>query len=117
MAAASAGTTYGDYLKMSPAELQVYGDGSQVYMNRLAWMIGIYVQDAVAACLSAAFAKKGSRDVYKYPARPHESLQPMSQEEKRNIDDGMTKEEREVLLAKIYMSQMLQAGKHWGRGG
>lgn len=95
---------------MSPVELQVYSSGSQLYMNRLAWMIGIYVHDAVAACLSAAFAKKGP-DVFKYPERPHDSLQPTGQKEQEQTLEQ--KEEIELLKAKLYMHQMKWAYKDW----
>lgn len=83
-------------------------NGYQKRLNREAWLFGIYVQDAVAACLSAAFAKKGSTNVFKYPERPHESLQPTDQKVQ-----GQTVEETELLKAKLYMHQMMWAYKDW----
>lgn len=111
MASASVGLSYSDFLQMSPVELQVYSSGSQLYLNRLAWMIGIYVQDAVAACLSAAFAKKGA-NTFKYPERPHDSLQPTDQKEQEQTSEQ--KEKTELLKARLYMHRMMWAGKNWG---
>lgn len=91
-------------------ELQAYSNGYQKRLNREAWLFGIYVQDAVAACLSAAFAKKGSTNVFKYPERPHESLQPTDQKEQ---ETSKKKEETERLQAKLYMHQMMWAYKDW----
>lgn len=95
---------------MSPAELQSYSNGYQKRLNREAWLFGLYVQNAFAACLSAAFAKKGA-DTFKYPERPHDSLQPTGQKEQ---ETSKKKEETELLQAKLYMSQMMRAGKNWG---
>lgn len=96
---------------MGPAELQAYSDGYQRRLNREAWLFGLYVQNAFAACLSAAFAKQGA-DTFKYPERPHDSLQPADQKEQEQTSEQ--KEETELLKARLYMHQMMWAGKNWG---
>ena len=67
-------------------------------------MIGRYVQEALSAVLSAMFGKRG-HSPYKYPTQPY-SFQEAAQAPKD--------EEYEVLRAKIYMRQMMRAGKNWG---
>lgn len=96
---------------MSPAELQVCSDGYQRRLNHEAWMFGLYVQNAFAAVLSAAFAKKGATNIFKYPERPHESLQPTDKKEQEQTSEQ--KEETELLKAKLYMHQMMWAYKDW----
>lgn len=93
---------------MGPAELQAYSDGHQRRINREAWLFGVYVQDAVAACLSAAFAKKGSTDVFKYPKAPISSLQPQTKKELE------AEAENERIRAYLYLNQFVRAGKNWG---
>lgn len=89
---------------MSPAELQAYSDGYQRRTDSEAWLYGLYFQDALAAVLSALFAEKG-HDTYKYPSRPHSIQQTATQADN---------EEAELLKARLYMHQMMWAGKNWG---
>lgn len=120
---------------MDPAELQAYSDGYQRRINREAWLYGVYVQDALAAVLSAAFAKKSSMNTFQYPNQPHKSLQPETEAEKqKEAEEERRKaiahfnsfakhkkklefpdpEETERLQARLYMHQMMWAGKNWG---
>ena len=94
---------------MGPAELQAYSDGYQRRINRKAWLFGLYVQDALCAVLSAAFSEKRSRNTFQYPNQPHKSLQPETEEEKKQ------EAENERLQARLYMHQMEHAGRNWGK--
>ena len=89
---------------MTPAELVAVSHGYQRRMDTEAWLFGRYTQEALSAVLSAAFGKKGHTP-YRYPDQPY-SVQ----------DDAQTPkdEDREALRAKIYMRQMMRAGKNWG---
>ena len=94
---------------MTAAEIQAYADGYQRRRNREAWLQGIYTQDALTAVASAVLSKKNTRNIYQYPAQPHLELQPAAAEEVKIT------EEQEALLAEIYMLQMVEAGKNWGK--
>lgn len=78
--------------------------GYQRRVDMESWLIGKYVYEALSSVLSAAFGKKGHTP-YKYPAQPY-SAQEAAQAPK---DD-----DRDALRAKIYMRQMMRAGRHWG---
>lgn len=120
---------------MGPAELQVYIDGYQRRINREAWLYGVYVQDALAAVLSAAFAKKSSMNTFQYPNQPHKSLQPETEAEKQKEAEEERKkaiayfnsfakhkkkleiqdpEKADRLKARLYMHQMMWAYRKQG---
>lgn len=94
---------------MTPTEVQAYADGFQRKANREAWLHGIYVQDAITAVASAILSGKKKRDTYEYPKQPHGELQPQRVEERK------ISQEQEELLAELYMRQMVEAGKNWGK--
>lgn len=96
---------------MTAEEVQAYAIGYQRRRNREAWLQGIYFQDALTSVASAALSGKNTRNIYQYPAQPHRELQPATAEETR------VTEEQEALLAEVYMLQMVEAGKNWGKGG
>lgn len=96
---------------MTPTEVQAYATGYQRRRNREAWLQGIYTQDALTAVASTVLSGKNTRNIYQYPAQPHCELQPATTEETR------VTEEQEALLAEVYMLQMVEAGKNWGKGG
>lgn len=96
---------------MTAEEVQAYAIGYQRRRNREAWLQGVYVQDALTSVVSAVLSGKNKRNVYQYPAQPHRELQPATAEETR------VTEEQEALLAEVYMLQMVEAGKNWGKGG
>lgn len=94
---------------MTPTEVQAYADGFQRRTNREAWLQGIYTQDALTSIASAILSGKNRRNTYEYPKQPHGELQPQRVEEKR------LSQEQEELLAELYMRQMVEAGKNWGK--
>ena len=82
-------------------------------MNTELWLQGLYYYDAVCCALQNAFRKKGDPPA-KYAEKPYDIF---AKEKKENvIDDGMTKEEREILIAKIMLDNERRASKakNWG---
>ena len=91
---------------MTPAEIVAVSHGYRRRVDMEAWLFGRYTHEALSAVLSAALGKKGHTP-YRYPDQPY------------NVqDDAQTPkdEDREALRAKIYMRQMMRAGKNWGKG-
>ena len=103
-AAASIGVSYGDFLRMTPAGLAAVAKGYRQRANAQAWLNGLYMQDALAAVLSAALGGKGTK-VHKYPDAPYNILQ----------EEAEVSEESEAARAKAYMMQMVRAGRGWGQ--
>lgn len=91
-------------MAMTPAVVQAAANGYRRRVDMEAWLTGRYVHEALSAVLSVALGKKG-RTPYKYPSQPYSATE-TPQEAK---DD-----DREVLIAKVYMRQMMRAGRHWG---
>ena len=91
-------------MAMTPSEIVAVSHGYQRRMDTAAWVLGRYTREALSAVLSAALGKKG-RTPYRYPSQPY-SAQEAAQAPK---DD-----DRDTLRAKIYMRQMMRAGKNWG---
>ena len=102
--AASVGVSYSDFLELTPSEIVAVSHGYHKRVDMEAWLTGRYVHEALSAVLSAALGKKG-RTPYRYPSQPY-SAQEAAQAPK---DD-----DRDALRAKIYMRQMMRAGRHWG---
>ena len=102
--ATSIGVSYSDFLELTPSEIVAVSHGYYKRVDMEAWLTGRYVHEALSAVLSAALSRKGHTP-YKYPSQPY-SATDTSQEAK---DD-----DREALRAKIYMRQMMMAGKNWG---
>jgi hypothetical protein len=80
----------------------------QKRLNETAWLNGLYVYDAVSVSLANAFRKSGSPEV-KYPGEPYEFAKEKTQKE---IED---QEERDRIIAKLYMQNMARVGKNWGK--
>lgn len=91
-------------MAMTPAVVQAAANSYRQRADFEAWLTGRYVHEALSAVLSAALGKKG-RTPYRYPSQPY-SAQEAAQAPK---DD-----DRDALRAKIYMRQMMRAGKNWG---
>lgn len=76
--------------------------------NHEAWLQGAYIYDAIGRLAPALNAFAGKRaKAQEYPAEPYG----ISREEKRREEA----EDREVLRAKIYMNNMVRAGRGWGK--
>ena len=102
--AASVGISYQDFMAMTPAEIVAASHGYQKRVDMEAWLTGIYFHEALSAVLSAALGRKG-KTPYRYPSQPYSSVEAHQEA----ADD-----DRDALRAKVYMRQMMRAGKNWG---
>lgn len=102
--AASVGVSYSDFLELTPSELVAVSHGYYRRVDMEAWLTGRYVHEALSAVLSAALGKKG-RTPYRYPSQPYSATE---------APQEAASDDRDALRAKVYMRQMMRAGKHWG---
>lgn len=77
-------------------------------MNTELWLQGMYFYDAISCSLQNAFRKKSDPPA-KYPTEPYNIF---PKEETKQEQEA--REEAERLQAKLYMQQMMRAGKNWG---
>lgn len=103
-----------------PYDLYWYGDpcaARQFYkadklkqerMNQEAWWYGRYVYDAVSIALSNSFRNKNETPI-DYPKEPYKIRK--SNEE----GDSDNSEDKDALVAKLYMMNMCRMGKNWGK--
>ena len=91
-------------MAMNPVEVQAAANGYRRRVDMEAWLTGRYVHEALSAVLSVALGEKG-RTPYKYPSQPYSAAE---------APQEATDDDRDALRAKIYMRQMMRAGKHWG---
>lgn len=79
--------------------------------NAEAHLMGLYFYEALCdvSPILHAFAKKGTKPI-QYRIEPYPILRKPEEEKTEQ------QEEAERLHAKAYMSQMVRAGKHWGKG-
>lgn len=76
-----------------------------------AWLNGAYVREAILSSIGNAFAKKGQAP-NEYPGPPDFSSKEDIVETENQIEE---REEQEALWAKVYMDNMVRAGKNWGK--
>lgn len=81
----------------------------QERMNNEAWWQGMYFFHAMSSALHNSRRTKESDPVSKYPEKPYEIFKKEETGKERE-----TREEKERLQAKLYMQQMMRAGKNWG---
>lgn len=92
-----------DFLKA-----EKYRQERETYM---AWLNGAYVRAAIASSIGNAFIKKGM-PANEYPDPPKFSAEEESMETEEQMEE---RDEQEALLARIYMDNMVRAGKNWGK--
>lgn len=80
--------------------------------NTEAWLQGSYVYDAVGrlAPILHAFAKKGAKPT-PYPREPYR----LGESEEKTEQKKAEQEESDRIKAKLYMQNLVRAGKNWGR--
>lgn len=76
--------------------------------NTQAWLQGVYGYDALCCALQNAFRKKSDPPA-QYPDQPYDIFPKRETRQEREA-----REEQERLQARLYMSQMMRAGKNWG---
>lgn len=77
--------------------------------NEELWLQGLYFFDALSCALRNARRMKVSDPVANYTEKPYEIFPKKETREEREA-----KEEAERLQAKLYMQQMMRAGRGWG---
>lgn len=79
--------------------------------NQELWLMGCYVYEALGdiSPVLHAFAKSGTKPI-PYRKEPY----PLFSEQKTG-DSDQQQEEKERLIAEVYMRQMIRAGKNWGK--
>ena len=73
--------------------------------NEIAWLHGIYQRMAIGSTIGNAFLEKGATPI-NYPEKPLSLTKDGKPEE--DADD--------TAFAKLYMNNMVRAGKDWGKG-
>lgn len=107
----SIGMTYEQYWYGDVRMVEAFREAErfrQERMNTEQWLQGLYYYNAVCCALQNAFRKKSDPPA-KYPDEPYDIFP-----KKETRQEREAREEQERLQAKLYMSQMMQAGKHWG---
>jgi len=102
------GMTYEQYWYGDPLMVRDFYKAEQLRQQRRneeAWLNGVYIMHALNATVCNMFRKEQE----KYPDKPFELAK-----QEDNIDK-QNREEQEALFAQAYMSQMVQAGKNWGK--
>lgn len=79
----------------------------QMQMDNQAWLAGLYVKNALESTVCNMLSGKTAEKA-KYPSQPFM----YEQEEKEH--DGAEREKQESAQAKLYMYNMVRAGKEWG---
>lgn len=77
--------------------------------NTELWLQGMYVFDAMSSALQNSHRTKISDPVAKYAEKPYDIFP-----KKETRQEKEAREEAERLQAKLYMQQMMRAGKNWG---
>lgn len=80
----------------------------QERVNGELWLQGMYYYDALCCALRNAFRGRGDPPA-SYPERPYDIFPKRETAQQRE-----DREKQERLQARLYMSQMMRAGKNWG---
>ena len=79
----------------------------QMQLDNLAWLNGLYVKSALESTVCNMLSGKNAEKL-KYPESP---IMYQQEEKNRQSDE---KQEQEEAFAKLYMYNMIRAGKEWG---
>lgn len=109
------GMTWEQYWFGDVTMVRAYAEAERLRQQRQngeAWLQGRYIYDALlcVAPVLQAFAAKGTRPE-PYIDKPYEMAESQNSQDKPE----MSKEEQERIQARIYMEQMFEAGKNWGK--
>lgn len=80
--------------------------------NEDLWLQGMYVFHAMSSALQNSHRTKASDPIAKYSEKPYDIFPKRETKQEREA-----REEAERLQAKLYMNQMMRAGKNWGGQG
>lgn len=105
----SIGMNYELYWYGDPLAAKSYFEADKLRQERLhadAWLQGIYMAYAIQSTIGNAFLGKG-KPPFEYPKEP--LYRSVSEEEKEE------REKQEAVIARLYMENMIRAGKNWGK--
>lgn len=108
----SIGMTYDQYWYGDVRMVEAFREADRLrkeQMNYELWLQGLYVFDAVSCAVQNGNRTKQSDPISKYAEQPYEIFKKEPTKEEREAQ-----EKAERLQAKLYMQQMMRAGKHWG---
>ena len=100
------GMTYEEYWYGDPWLVRAYREADKLRQERAnesAWLHGLYVAMAISGTIGNAFREPGAPRM-EYPQEPQ------SFKQKEPVD-----EDTEALIAKVYMNNMVRAGRDWGK--
>ena len=100
--------TYEQYWHGDPLMVGAFYKAEKLRQERMdaeAWLQGAYFKQAIESSIGNAFLAKGQTPA-KYPERPYLA------EEKEKAKQT---EEQQTAFARLYMMQMVEAGKNWGK--
>ena len=101
--------TYEQYWYDDPLMVRVFYEADKLKQSKedyMAWLTGVYIKNALEATVGNMFKDKNS-DPFNYPAQPY------SFDEKSKAEQS-AQEDKEKAFAKLYMYNMVRAGKEWG---
>ena len=102
--------TYDQYWYGDPLMVRAFYKAEkmrQMQLDNLAWLNGLYVKSALESTVCNMLSGKNAEKL-KYPENPI-----MYQQEEKNRQSA-EKEKQEEAFAKLYMYNMVRAGKEWG---
>ena len=81
----------------------------QEQINHQAWLNGVYVYKAISS-IASALTSKNKSDIEPYPTQPVE-IYPKQKSEQQLQEE----KEQELMLAKAWLSSLVQVGKSWDK--
>lgn len=102
--------TYDQYWYGDPLMVRAFYKAEkmrQMQLDNLAWLNGLYVKSALESTVCNMLSGKNAEKL-KYPESP---IMYQQEEKNRQSDE---KQEQEEAFAKLYMYNMIRAGKEWG---
>ena len=101
------GMTYEQYWYDDPLMVRAFREADKIRQERAnenAWLNGGYVALAISSTIGNAFRENSSQRI-DYPERPIDIRKESEEED----------EELEILRARVYMNNMVWAGRNWGK--
>ncbi len=104
--------TYEQYWYDDPLMVRAFYKADKLRQSKTdyqAWLTGVYIKTAIEATVGNVVREKGTQPI-SYPDKPYS----FKEEEKRK-EKTAEKEAQEEAFARLYMYNMVRAGKEWGK--
>lgn len=104
--------TYEQYWYDDPLMVRAFYKADKLKQSRedfMAWLSGAYIKRALESTVGNMFLEKGKQP-FEYPEMPI-----FSQNENKPKLPSAEQEEKEKAQARLYMLNMVRAGKDWGK--